>query len=255
MTDPGGLSRRQLIGAGVAFGGSVVWSAPALGQTSPLTIQQRLGSLRYDIRRADGLRGGLRGRMLRILDEARGDLVAGDARSAERWLTTLLRVIEGETGEDGLTPRRARSWRRRARAIRSAVRMLPRAPHGAGQGPPGPQGPQGERGATGATGSGSTGATGDTGATGPAGATGATGPQGPGGATGPTGSQGPGGATGPTGPQGPTGATGATGPQGPGGATGATGPQGPTGPAVGPQGFRRDGTARGAALDALRRLG
>lgn len=209
------ISRRKFVTTGVAFGGAVMWS-PAAALAGAGDPADRLRALRRAIVRSE-IGASLKRRLVTKIARAQEALRLGHNDAARDQLQSLIFILRGNSGHNGLSTDQAKRWVARAKKIRAAI------PAGSHPGTPGPTGASGPTGATGPTGPGSTGPTGATGSTGPTGATGSTG------STGATGSTGPVGGTGATGATGPIGETGATGSTGPVGGTGATGPIGETG--------------------------
>jgi hypothetical protein len=207
------ISRREVIVAGAAFGGSVIWSPP-FSLAAALGPGQQLSSLRRRIRDDDALRSHFRTRLIVLISNAQEDLRFANGCGARDRLHDFIVIVRENKGRKGLTEDHANAWIGEARRIRSGIDCSPQQ-----AGPTGPTGPAGETGTSGPTGPSGPGETGPTGPTGTTGATGTTGPTGPTGATGATGT------TGPTGPTGPGGGI-----QGPQGIQGIQGPTGPTGP-------------------------
>lgn len=186
------ISRRRLLGTGIAAGGSIVWGqSPAFGAEDK-TITA-LDALAREISDSD-VANWLKARMLKRIALAKQALELGAEPDAIIQLERLRRLLRNNAGANGLPKDLSDRLLDKLGRIRRRVKVASENP---GQtGPTGPAGP----GSSGATGPG-----GSSGATGPAGASGATGPPGPTGFTGPTGIVGPTGSTGATGLTGSTG--------------------------------------------------
>src|SRR4051794_17091146 len=100
---PGGrsLTRRQVIAAGAALGGSVVWS-PSFSLAGAIGPAQLMASLQRRIGNNARLDESFRARLVGILDNALENFRAGNLPAACRNLANLITVLQANAGQHGL---------------------------------------------------------------------------------------------------------------------------------------------------------